>query len=91
MQITLTVPDKKADSFLDVLRHVSYVDILPSDTADHSSSTNEDDEEKFSAEEFYENFRGAIHELNEAIAGRIQLQSAKEFLAELRSESVGGI
>ena len=89
MQITLTVPDKKADSFLDVLRHISYVDIQPSDTPCRQSSEN--DEEKFSAEEFYEDFREAIHELNEAIAGRIQLQTFDEFIDELRSEAVAQV
>ena len=95
MQITLTIPDKKADSFLDVLRHISYVEILPSDDTDYPSSTydEEDDEdnEKFSAEDFYEDLREAIHELNEAIAGRIQLQTFDEFIEELRSEAVAQV
>jgi len=88
MQITLTVPDKKADSFLDVLRHISYVDIQPSDTADHSSSTNEDDEEEYNEEDFYEGLRGAVHELNEILAGRKQGRPVEELLAELRSSDV---
>ena len=43
MQITLAVPDKKADSFLDVLRHISYVEILPSDTSCRQSSENNEE------------------------------------------------
>jgi len=86
MQITLTVPDKKADSFLDVLRHISYVDIQPSDAPCRQSLEN--DEEKFSAEEFYEGLKEAIHDVNEAIAGRKQLQTFEEFIDELRSEAV---
>ena len=94
MQITLTIPDKKADSFLDVLRHISYVEILPSDDADYPFSTydeeyeDDEDDEKFSAEDFYEGLREAVHEVNEAIAGRLQLQTFEEFIDELRSESV---
>ena len=89
MQITLTIPDRKADSFLDVLRHISYVTVLPSDTPCLQSSAH--DEEKFSAEEFYEGLKRAIHEVNEDIAGRKKLRPIEEFLAELRGESVGGI
>ena len=77
MQITFTIPDKKAKSFLDVLRHISYVKILQSDAPCEQSS-------KRSAEEFYEGLKEAIHDVNEHIAGRKQLQTAEEFLAELR-------
>jgi len=79
MQITLTVPDKKADSFLDVLRHISYVTIQPSDVPSSQPAAQE--------EEVYEGLKDAIHEVNEAIAGRKQLRTAKEFLAELRGEN----
>ena len=90
MQITLTIPDKKADSFLDVLRHISYVEILPSDVADYPFSTYDDeeddeDDEKLSAEDFYEDLREAVHELNEILAGRKQGRPIEELLAELRS------
>jgi len=81
MQITIKVPDKKAASFLDVLRHISYVKIKPSVIPCVQPSA--DDEE--SAEEFYEGLKEAIHDVNEAIAGRKQLQTFEEFLAELRS------
>ena len=84
MQITLTIPDKKADSFLDVLRHISYVKIQPSDVPKKKQA-------KRSAEEFYEGLKEAIHDVNEHIAGRKQLQSAEDFLAELRRENVGWI
>jgi hypothetical protein len=86
MQITLTIPDAKADSFLDVLRHISYVDVQPCDThCNDLEDEDEDEDEKISAEEFYEDLREAIHEVNEAIAGRKQLRTAKEWLAELHS------
>jgi len=90
MQLTLTVPDAKADAFLDVLRHISYVEIASSDVCDNSCSAHEDDdaEEKISAEEFYEGLRGAIHEVNEIIAGRKKGRPVEELLAELRSSDV---
>ena len=95
MQITLTVPDAKADSFLDVLRHISYVEISASDTLDNSYSAyeedDEDEEEKISAEDFYESLRRSVHEVNEAIAGRLQLQSFDEFIDELRGEAVARV
>jgi hypothetical protein len=75
MQITLTIPDQKADSFLDVLRHISYVKIQPSEVSHNQPST----------EEFYEGLKESIHDVNEAVAGRKQLQTVEEFLAELRS------
>ena len=91
MQITLTIPDKKADSFLDVLRHISYVKIQPSDApCNQPSKSNEeefDEDEKFSAEEFYEGLKEAIHDVKEHIAGRKQLSTFEEFLAELRSDN----
>jgi len=95
MQITLTIPDKKADSFLDVLRHISYVKIQPSDTLCDEPSVSEEefddeDEEEFYSEEFYEDLKEAIHELNEVLAGRKQVQSAEEYLAELRVQDVQG-
>ena len=94
MQITLTVPDKKADSFLDVLRHISYVEIKLFDTycVEPSASEEEldEDEEEFYSEEFYEDLKEAIHELNEVLAGRKQAQSAEEYLAELRAQNVQG-
>ena len=94
MQITLTIPDKKADSFLDVMRHISYVEIKPSDThcdvpADNEEEFDEEDEE-FYSEECYEDLKEAIHELNEVLAGRKQVQSAEEYLAELRVQDVQG-
>ena len=84
MQITLTVPDKKADSFLDVLQHISYVEIQPSEIPKKKKKPAEN-----SAEEFYEGLKEAIHDVNEHIAGRKQLQSADEYLAELRSQNFG--
>jgi hypothetical protein len=82
MQITLTIPDKKADSFWDVLRHISYVEIQPSNDCHALPSADKDEE--LSAEEFYDGLKEAIHDVNEAIAGRKQLRTAEEFLAELR-------
>jgi len=78
MQITLKVPNKKAKSFLDVLRHISYVKIKPSDVAQKQSS-------KKSAEEFYDGLRRSVHELNEVLAGRKQARPIEELLAELQS------
>jgi hypothetical protein len=36
----------------------------------------------------YEELKEAIHEVNEHIAGRLQLQSAEDWFAELRRENV---
>ena len=80
MQITLTIPDKKADSFLDVLRHISYVKIQPSDAPCNQLATSNE-------EEFYEGLKEAIHDVNEHIAGRKKLSTFDEFLAELRTDS----
>ena len=79
MQITLTIPDKKADSFLDVLRHISYVKIQPIDTPCQPAENSE--------EEFYEGLKEAIHDVNEHIAGRKKLGTFDEFLAELRADN----
>jgi hypothetical protein len=80
MQITLTVPDKNADSLLDVLRHISYVEIQPSKVSKKKKKPA-----KRSAEEFYEGLKEAIHDVNEHIAGRKQLGTVEELLAELRA------
>ena len=81
MQITLKIPDKKADAFLDVLRHISYVKIKPSTV---SKSQPADD----STEEFYEGLKRAVHDVNEAIAGRKKTRPIEELIAEMRSENV---
>ena len=81
MQITLTVPDKKANSFLDVLRHISYVKI--NDVPKRRSKKSAED----NAEEFYEGLKRAVHEVNEAIAGQKQLRSAEEWLDEFKSRA----
>ena len=81
MQITLTIPDKKADSFLDVLRHISYVKIKSSDAPKARSKKTAEG----SAEDFYEGLKEAIHDVNEHIAGRKQLQTLGEFLDEYQS------
>jgi hypothetical protein len=44
---------------------------------------------KRSAEDFYAGLKRAIHDVNEHIAGRKELQSAEEYLAELRSQGFG--
>jgi len=81
MQITLTIPDKKADSFLDVLQHISYVKIQSSVVPTKKPKKTAED----SAEEFYEGLKEAIHDVNEAIAGRKKLGSVEELVAELRA------
>jgi hypothetical protein len=77
MQITLTIPDKNAKSFLDVLRHISFVEI-------QQSVAPKKQPKKKNEEEFYEGIKRAVHEVNEAIAGRKQPRTLKEFHAELR-------
>ena len=87
MKVLLDIPDKKADSLMDVLRHISYVKVQPFDTPKNQSV--EEELEEPSKEEILEGLKEAIHEVKEHIAGRKKLQSAKEWLAELRREGVG--
>jgi hypothetical protein len=90
MQVTLTIPDKNADSFLEVLRHISFVEIQQSEISEKSKvSKKKKKPKKRSAEEFYEGLKRAIHDVNEHIAGRKELQTAEEYLAELRSQNFG--
>jgi hypothetical protein len=84
MQITLTIPDAKADSFFDVLRQVPYAKVHPSDTSYQPSASDEEDHYQ-SAEEFYEGLKRSINELNEILAGRKQGCPVEELIAELRS------
>ena len=75
MQTTLTIPNKKADK---------YGKTQPPDVCDDESLEDDDGDFYQTAEEFYEELREAIHDVKEHIAGRKQLQTAEEFLAELR-------
>jgi hypothetical protein len=56
------------------------VKIQPSDVSKKKQA-------KRSAEEFYEGLKEAIHDVNEHIAGRKQLSTFDEFLAELRTDN----
>ena len=80
MQATLTLPNRKADKF---------GKIQPLEV--RAEESLEDDEDDFyqTAEEFCEELREAIHEVIEDIAGRKQLRTAQEFLAELRGQNLG--
>ena len=86
MKVLLDIPDKKADSFMDVLRHISYVKIQPFDTSKNKNVEGE--HEELSKEEILGGLREAIHEVKEHIAGRKKLRTAKELLAELRGDSL---
>ena len=77
MSTTLTLPDKKADSKVQVKLTETFCKQM--------AAIGEDDRPQ-TAEEFYEELREAIHEVNEAIAGRKKLQTLGEFLDELESE-----
>ena len=92
MKVLLDIPDKKADSLMDVLRHISYVKVQPFDTPKKQFTQEnqfvEDELAEPSKEEILEGIREAFHDVKEHIAGRKQLQSAKEWLAELRREGV---
>ena len=87
MKVLLDIPDKKADSFMDVLRHISYVKIQPFDTP-QSQFVEEDESAEPSKEEILEGLREAIHDVKEHIAGRKKLSTVKELLAELRGDSL---
>ena len=77
MQTTLTIPDKKVDSFLVAPRSISQVKVKSEDTTSEPAP---------STEEFYEGLKRAVHDVNEAIAGRLQLQTLGEFLDEYESQ-----
>ena len=81
MQTTLTIPNKKADK---------YGKILPSEIRDGESLEEDEDDfyedaEEFYTEEFYEGLKRAIHDVKEHIAGRLELKSIEELIAELRN------
>ena len=76
MQTTLTIPNKKADK---------YGKIQPPEV--HDDEALDDDEDFYqTAEEFYEGLKRAIHDVKEHIAGRLELKSIEELIAELRNE-----
>ena len=83
MKVLLDIPDKKADSFMDVLRHISYVKIQPFDTP--KNQFVEDELEEPSKEEILEGLKEAIHDVKETIAGRKKTRPVAELIAELRS------
>jgi hypothetical protein len=94
VQITLTIPDKKAKSFLDVLHHISYVEVLPTVEIQPTEVFRKQFKElskkkpkKRGAEEFYEDLKEAIHDVKEHIAGRKQLSTYEEFLDELQTDN----
>ena len=68
MKVLLDIPDKKADSLLDVLRHISYVKATP--LTDKKS-------------ELLLDIREAVDEIKQIKAGKDTSQSAREFLSEL--------
>jgi len=68
MKILLDIPDKKADSLLDVLRHISYVKVKP--LTDKKS-------------ELLLDIREAVDEIKQIKAGKDSSRSAREFLSEL--------
>ena len=81
MSTTLTLPDKKAE------RKVAEKKVKGRVSETFCDQVEASDEEDFyqTAEEFYEELREAIHEVNEHIAGRKELQTFEEFLEELRN------
>ena len=83
MKVLLDIPDKKADSLMDVLRHISYVKIQPFDAPKNQFLEDELDEP--SKEEILEGLREAIHDVKEHIAGRKKARPVAELIAELRS------
>ena len=85
MKVLLDIPDKKADSFMDVLRHISYVKIQPFDTQKNQIVEDEDEFAEPSKEEILEGLREAIHDVKETIAGRKKTRPVAELIAELRS------
>jgi hypothetical protein len=68
MKVLLDIPDKKADSLLDVLRHISYVKATPLT------------DKKF---ELLLDIREAVDEIKQIKAGEKSSRSARDFLDEL--------
>ena len=68
MKVLLDIPDKKADSLLDVLRHISYVKATP--LTDKKS-------------ELLLEIREAVDEIKKIKAGKDSSRNAREFLREL--------
>ena len=77
MSTTLTLPDKKAERIVKIKVSEAFCEQV--------EASNEEDFYQ-TAEEFYEKLKRAIHEVNEHIAGRKELQTLGEFLDELESE-----
>ena len=78
MQSTLTKPNKKADKRLKV---------KVSETFCEQMAAIGDDDRPQTAEEFYEGLKRAIHDVNEAIAGRKQLRTLGEFLDDYQNRT----
>jgi thermostable 8-oxoguanine DNA glycosylase len=67
MKVLLDIPDKKADSLMDVLRHISYVKAKP--LTDRKA-------------ELLSEIREAVHEVKQIRAGKKSSRSARDFLRE---------
>jgi hypothetical protein len=67
MKVLLDIPDKKADSFMDVLRHISYVRAMPLTE---------------SKAELLSEIREAVHEIKQIRAGKKSSRSVRDFLRE---------
>ena len=67
MKVLLDIPDKKADSFMDVLRHISYVKAKP--LTDPKA-------------ELLSEIREAVHEIKQIRVGEKSSRSARDFLRE---------
>ena len=68
MKVLLDIPDKKADSLLDVLRHISYVKAKP--LTDKKA-------------ELLLDIREAVDEIKQIKAGKDSSRSARDFLQEI--------
>jgi len=77
MSTTLTRPEKKAEKYVKGKVSETFCDQVEASNGEDFYQT---------AEEFYEGLKRSIHEVNEHIAGRKELQTLGEFLDELESE-----
>jgi hypothetical protein len=67
MKVLLDIPDKKADSLLDVLRHISYVKAKPLTE---------------SKAKLLSDIQEAVHEIKQIKAGKETSRNVRDFLRE---------
>ena len=76
MQITLEIPDEKYTSFMEVVKNLNFVKI------------RKEKKLNLHQQEFVDDLKNSLQEVELHLKGKIKLQSAREFLKELENETV---